>query len=138
MRWRESSPAYAQHADTATGRGRAVYLLRAGLLNMQIRLTRKLANYLDGIDVSQYRVGDLLDIPKREAELLIAERWAAAVVDAVDRLQRARPTDEQFRYIRERLETWSEQPQQRRRAEDLIREALRDAQAITLHARSKN
>lgn len=104
---------------------------------MQIRLIRKLANYLDGIDVSQYRVGDLLDIPKREAELLIAERWAAAVVDAADRLQCSRPTDEQFRCIRERLETWSEQLQ-RRRAEDLIREELRDAQAITLHAKSKN
>jgi hypothetical protein len=90
-----------------------------------------------GIDVSQYRVGDLPDIPKRDAELLIAERWAAAVVDTVDRLQRARPTDEQFRYIRERLVTWSKQPH-RRRAEDLIREGLRDAQAITVYAKSNN
>ena len=116
---------------------RAVHILRAGLLNdMQIRLIRKLANYLDGIDVVQYREGDLLDIPKREAELLIAERWAAAVVDAADRTQCSRPTDEQLRGIREQLEAWSVQPE-RRRAEDLIREELRDAQGITLHAKGK-
>ena len=103
-------------------------------MKMRIRLARKLANYLDGIDVSHYRVGDLLDVPKREAELLIAERWAAAVVDTAGRLQCFKPADQQLRYIRERLETWSQQPQ-RRRAEDLIREQRRDAQAITLHVK---
>jgi hypothetical protein len=44
---------------------------------MKIRLTRKLADYLDGIDVSQLREGDVVALPRREAELLIAEKWAA-------------------------------------------------------------
>lgn len=102
---------------------------------MQIRLTRKLADCLDGIDVSQYRVGDLLDIPASEAELLIAEGWASSVVYD-DGQQYSRPTEEELRSIRKQLEIWSE-PSARRRAEDLIREELRDAQSVTLQARAK-
>jgi hypothetical protein len=43
---------------------------------MKVRLTRKLAEQLDGVDVSPYEVGDILDVSQREAELLIAEGWA--------------------------------------------------------------
>jgi hypothetical protein len=43
---------------------------------MKVRLTRKLAECLDGVDVSDRQVGDVLDLPRREAELLVAERWA--------------------------------------------------------------
>lgn len=43
---------------------------------MRVRLVRKLADYLDGIDLSAYEEGDVLDLPRREAELLIAEGWA--------------------------------------------------------------
>ena len=43
---------------------------------MQIQLTRKLADYLDGIDLSDYEQGDVLDLPPHEATLLIAEHWA--------------------------------------------------------------
>ena len=102
---------------------------------MQIRLTRKLADCLDGIDVSQYCVGDLLDIPTSEAELLIAEGWASSVVYA-DGLQYSRPTEEETQCIRKQLEIWSE-PSERRRAEDLIREELRDAQSVTLQAKTR-
>jgi len=45
---------------------------------IRVRLVRKLADYLDGIDLSAYNEGDLLDLPRREAELLIAEGWAIA------------------------------------------------------------
>lgn len=117
-------------------KGRTVCLLRARVASeMQIRLTRKLADCLDGIDVSQYRVGDLLDIPASEAELLIAEGWASSVVYD-DGQQYSRPTEEELRSIRKQLEIWSE-PSARRRAEDLIREELRDAQSVTLQARAK-
>ena len=43
---------------------------------MRIRLTRKLADCLDGVDLSHYSVGDVLDLPRREAHLLMAEGWA--------------------------------------------------------------
>src|SRR5437764_1429972 len=43
---------------------------------MQIQLVRKLAAQLDGIDVSMYEEGDVIELGRREAELLIAERWA--------------------------------------------------------------
>lgn len=46
---------------------------------MVIRLTRKLADMLDGIDVSAYRVGQALHLPWREARLLIAEGWAELI-----------------------------------------------------------
>jgi hypothetical protein len=49
---------------------------------MRVKLTRKLADHLDGIDLSEYRVGDLLDLPEHDANLLIAEQWAVPVSDA--------------------------------------------------------
>jgi len=46
---------------------------------MRVRLVRKLADNLDGIDVSGYREGDVLDLPAGRAALLIAEQWAVPV-----------------------------------------------------------
>jgi hypothetical protein len=43
---------------------------------VRVRLTRQLADELDGIDLSGYIVGDVIDLPNRAAELLMAERWA--------------------------------------------------------------
>jgi hypothetical protein len=43
---------------------------------MKVRLSRVLADYLDGIDVRNRRAGDVIDLPENEAHLLIAERWA--------------------------------------------------------------
>jgi hypothetical protein len=43
---------------------------------MRIRLTRKLAELIDGIDLSHRRVGDAIDLPVHEARMLIAEGWA--------------------------------------------------------------
>jgi hypothetical protein len=42
----------------------------------KVVLTLKLADWLDGIDVSVQHVGDVLDLPDRQASLLIAENWA--------------------------------------------------------------
>jgi hypothetical protein len=43
---------------------------------MCVRLTRKLADRIDGIDLSNRSVGELIDLPPRYASLLIAEGWA--------------------------------------------------------------
>lgn len=45
---------------------------------MKVRLIRKLADLLDGVNVSQKRVGDVLDLRPEEARALIAEGWATA------------------------------------------------------------
>jgi hypothetical protein len=43
---------------------------------MKVRLTKKLAERLDGIDVAEHRTGDILDLPPRDAKMLVEERWA--------------------------------------------------------------
>ncbi len=56
---------------------------------MRVLLTRRLAECLDGIDVSQRHVGEVLDLSPHDAEMLMAEGWATAVpserTDAIDR-----------------------------------------------------
>ena len=50
---------------------------------MWIRITRRLAERVNDVDLSQHSVGDLIDLGRRDAELLIAEGWATPV--AVER-----------------------------------------------------
>jgi len=121
-------------------------MIRPG--RMRIVLVRKLANYLDGIDVSEYQQGDIIDLPWRDAELLIAERWAAPydglssgeadpdppLVDeliAADRVERR--TLDQLRKARVAMENRLVEQYERRRAEDRIREELRDGRARTIN-----
>ena len=120
---------------------------------MQVCLTRKLANYLDGVDVSTHQVGDILELPVREAHLLIAERWATPHIEAPACLQydatrgtvrsvplpraespRAIHTLERLREIRSQMEQHTRADQERRRMEDVIREQLRDERATILGA----
>lgn len=49
---------------------------------MRVRLTRRLAECVDGIDLSQRRVGDFLDLSLHDGEMLIAEGWATAEASA--------------------------------------------------------
>jgi len=46
---------------------------------MRIRLTRKLALTMNGVDVSKLQVGDTLDLDQHRAESLIINGWAEAV-----------------------------------------------------------
>ena len=46
---------------------------------MRIRLTRKFALCLNGVDVSKLQVGDEVDLPERSAMLLVLEGWAEPV-----------------------------------------------------------
>jgi hypothetical protein len=43
---------------------------------MKVVLMCKLADCLDGIDVADHHVGDVLDLPWRDAQILLAEQWA--------------------------------------------------------------
>ena len=42
-----------------------------------VRLTRKYAEAIDGVDLSGRKVGDKLELSPRDARMLIAEGWAA-------------------------------------------------------------
>jgi hypothetical protein len=43
---------------------------------MLVRLTRKLAERINGIDLCNRAVGDVMELPDREALALVAEGWA--------------------------------------------------------------
>jgi uncharacterized protein YkvS len=59
----------------------AGHLLTGRRLN--IRLTKKLAQALNGLDLSTMRVGEVVDLQDPLARMLIAEHWAEEIV-AVD------------------------------------------------------
>jgi hypothetical protein len=46
---------------------------------VRLKLTRKLAEMLDGVDLSRVNEGDVVDLSTRDARCLIAEGWAVAV-----------------------------------------------------------
>ena len=48
---------------------------------MKVRLTKKLAEMLDGIDLSERHVGEIFDLPAAAARLIIAEDWAQPVTE---------------------------------------------------------
>jgi hypothetical protein len=48
-------------------------LLLSGVV--RVRLTRKLAEQIDGIDLSNYAVGDVMELSERKGRLLVAEGW---------------------------------------------------------------
>ncbi len=48
-------------------------------LPVRIRLTRKLAAFLNGLDLSRINVGDIVFLPERDAVMLIREGWAERV-----------------------------------------------------------
>jgi len=66
---------------------------------MRVVLTRKLAECVDGIELSGWRVGDVLELSDQEATLLLAERWAIPdrrrlnVTAPIERRRTPRPFD---------------------------------------------
>jgi hypothetical protein len=52
---------------------------------MRVRLTRKLAGKIDGVDIKGFQVDDVLDLPSQQADLLLAEEWAVPERRAPDR-----------------------------------------------------
>jgi hypothetical protein len=43
---------------------------------MRVRLIKKLADRIDDIDLTEFQLGDSIDLAASQAELLIAEGWA--------------------------------------------------------------
>jgi hypothetical protein len=56
---------------------------------MKIRLTRKFAALINGIDLSKAHTGDTLDLPARDASMLMAEGWAEPAADGGSERDRA-------------------------------------------------
>ena len=50
---------------------------------IRIRLTKKLAAVMNGVDVSTLRVGDTIELPDAAAIMMIAEEWAEPATDSV-------------------------------------------------------
>jgi len=48
---------------------------------LRIRLTRKFAIQIDGVDLSTINVGDVVFLPEPDAEILLREGWAERVDD---------------------------------------------------------
>ena len=64
-------------------------------MSIKVRLTRKFAQILNGIDLSRAKAGEELDLSDREAELLIAEGWASPVDKAADNPSRRKRSSKQ-------------------------------------------
>jgi hypothetical protein len=45
---------------------------------VKVCLIRKHAECIDGVSLHGRKVGDLIELPEREAELLVAEEWAVS------------------------------------------------------------
>ena len=95
---------------------------------MRIQLVRKLASQLDGIDLSDYQDGDVLDLPRAQAELLITERWALPYRGARGDVRGTSTADE-----RAVAADRAERRTQARRREDRIREEPHDSRATLLN-----
>jgi hypothetical protein len=47
----------------------------------QIKLTRKLALSMNGVDVSRLKVGDVIDLPHEQALMMVECGWAEFVIE---------------------------------------------------------
>jgi hypothetical protein len=114
---------------------------------MWVRLTRRLADCIDGVDLLAHKVGDVFEVTRHEAELLVAEAWAVLAAPTArqfrsrppDRFNRANVDRRELGPIAERLRTITQhinhrpfQHQDRRRAEDRIRDEWHDAHATII------
>ena len=115
---------------------------------MWIRLTRRLAGCIDGVNVSAHQVGDVFEVTRREGDLVVAEAWAVVVTQRARPFRSrpaattSRPTDEhrprpsvveQLRHMRQRIQQGLFEPHDHRRAEDRIRDEWHDEHARVLN-----
>jgi hypothetical protein len=42
---------------------------------MRVRIVRKLADRVDGIDLTNYDVGEVIELPEMDGRLMVAEQW---------------------------------------------------------------
>lgn len=115
---------------------------------MWIHLTRRLANWIDGVNLLAHSVGDVFEVPRRDAELLIAEAWAVEVAPrthpfqsrTTSRSNGTKPGDrqrtsiaKQLRHVRQQIQRRSFESCDRRRAEDRIRDEWHDEHATVIN-----
>ena len=60
-------------------------VFQSPLRSMKVKLVRKYANVLNGIDLSHVRVGDVLELSGYHAALLVGEGWAEHAVTTAKR-----------------------------------------------------
>ena len=61
---------------------------------MQVRLTRKFAHALNGVDLRSFQVGEVIELEEAVAHMLLREGWAELPVigsTAEDRTPRRKP-----------------------------------------------
>jgi hypothetical protein len=95
---------------------------------MRVRLTRRLADQIDGVNLAAYQVGDVLEVTPHDGDLLIAEQWAVPTTEP------CRPLVSRFRFS-QLLDDGANHPleaREQRRAEDRFREELRDLRATVI------
>jgi hypothetical protein len=74
---------------------------------MKVRLTRKLADSIDGVDLSHKRVGRIINVGRHDAQLLIAEGWGAPAETAGERtsdMRGERTPRERTAHVRDRAD----------------------------------
>jgi hypothetical protein len=67
------------------GRGSTNFALRN---EMRVRILRKLADWLDGVDLTHCDVGEVIDLPEHDGALVVAENWAVFARRQEDALAR--------------------------------------------------
>jgi len=58
-----------------------------------VRITRKFANHINGVDLSRVKVGDVVDLPPRDADILVREGWALPAESSAKEKDEASPFD---------------------------------------------
>ena len=99
-----------------------------GSRRVRVRLTRKLADVLDGIDLANSHVGDVLLLARADARLLMAEGWAVPAARAPARRRYSTSLSAiAADFAQHRLD-----PRPYRRIEDRLRDELQDATTRTI------
>ena len=99
---------------------------------MWVRLTRRLANWIDGVNLAAHQVGDVLEVTAHDGGLLIAEEWAVLTPEPRRPLISPMTSSDLLRSDHPR------EGQEQRRAEDRFREELRDMGATTISKKAVN
>src|SRR5688572_2330946 len=77
---RESTSKLKRTADESAGTDRRNSRRRADEI-ASVRLIRKYAEMIDGVNLEEAEVGDRLELSKHDADVLVAEGWAEHAAD---------------------------------------------------------
>lgn len=97
---------------------------------MRVVLIRKLAECVDGVDLSRCEPGETLRLSDRDGSLLVAEGWARPVAPPARACASDVPRDQLLSRVAGNTEGFRDATEvPRRRAEDYVREELREERA---------